>query len=197
LGAARNFRCTAARWGIFERECTNKGVPSAIPPEVDKQSIKAPLIVNGANDQLISFSFALDSGNLVPAKCEAEPLQDGPNFALIGYLSPDGKVSDLNIPYFAMLDGQYRVRWAGRLAFEHPRVRAEITIRRNQLFGFCPSGENQVLVANFTAESMTADKAVQVELARLINGPMVELPGTFPLPPIVTIVQRAREGFWQ
>jgi hypothetical protein len=111
------------------------------------------------------------------------------------YLSPGGKISDLNVPWFAILDNQYTPRWAGRLALERPNVRAEITSRGSQLFGYCPTGENQVLVANFRNGSMTAEKAAQVDLAPLLNGPKVELPGTFPLSPVVTIVQDNGDSF--
>jgi hypothetical protein len=151
--------------------------------------------LKGEGDPPFSFSFTTESGKLIPARCETEPIQDGTNLSLLGYLSPGGKVSDLNIPWFATLDGKGRVRWSGRLGLEIPKVPAAITNRGNQLFGFCATGENQILVVNFTAESMSANKAVQLLLAPLLNGPVVELPGVSPLPPVVTVVQDGGASF--
>jgi hypothetical protein len=175
---------------VFSRANAQTRAPiSFVPAQTDKQSNKQGVTSGGGTGKLLSFTFTVDSGKLTPAQCDAQTLPDSTNLCLMGYFSPAGKVSDLNIPWFAMLDEQGKIRWAGRLGLERPKVRAEITYQGNQLFGFCPTGENQVLVANFVAESMIAGKAAQLELAHLLNGPMIELPGIAPLSPVVTIVQ--------
>jgi len=166
-----------------------KAPSSSVSAQTDKQFNKEGVTSGDGTGKLLSFNFTVDSGKLSPAQCNAQTLSDGTDLCLMGYFSPAGKVSDLNIPWFATLDEQGKIRWAGRLGLERPKVRAEITYRGNQLLGFCPTGENQVLVANFVAESMTAGKAAQLELAPLLNGPIIELPGIAPLPPVVTIVQ--------
>jgi hypothetical protein len=92
-----------------------KAPSSSVSAHTDKQFNKEGVTSGGGTGKLLSFNFAVDSGKLSPAQCNAQTLPDGTDLCLMGYFSPAGKVSDVNIPWFATLDEQGKIRWAGRL----------------------------------------------------------------------------------
>jgi hypothetical protein len=167
----------------------SQSMASPIRAEAKTQSTNAAVANQAQNPPLFSFNYAIDSAKSLAFGGSAQPLPDGANIALIGGLGDEA------IPWFATLDGQGKIRWAARLGVEHRKLRAEITNRGTQVFGFSQTGENQALVASFPAESMTAGKAARLDLTPLLNDALIELPGISPLPPVVTVVQDGGDAF--
>jgi hypothetical protein len=95
---------------VFSRANAQTTAPtSSVPAQTDKQSNKQGVTSGGGTGKLLSFTFTVDSGKLTPTQCDAQTLPDSTNLCLMGYFSPAGKVSDLNIPWFAMLDEQGKI----------------------------------------------------------------------------------------
>jgi hypothetical protein len=136
----------------------------------------------------------LDSAKSLAFGGSAQPLPGGANIALIGRLSDEGNIAEA-IPWFATLEGEGKIRWAAQLGAKHHKDPAELTNRENQVIARCQTGENQVIVAKFVAQSMVSNKGARVDLAPMLNGAVTELPGIAPLPPVVTVVQDGSDAF--
>jgi hypothetical protein len=112
----------------------------------------------------LSFTYTIDAAKPSVFGGDVEPLQNSSNLALTGLLSDEGKITDRKIPWFATIDAQGKILWAGRLGVARPKIRAEITNRGNQVFGYCQTGDNELFVTDFSTRSTTARKAVQLNL---------------------------------
>ena len=149
---------------------------SPIPAEAKTQSTKAAIANEKQNAPLFSFNYRIDSGKSLAFGGSAQPLPGGANIALVGRLSDEGNIAEA-IPWFATLEGEGKIRWAAQLGAEHHKDPAELTNRENQVIARCQTGENQVIVAKFVAQSMVSNKGARVDLAPMLNSAVTELLG--------------------